>query len=51
MVDTEIFEIFKANEQFIDVVFNLLDSEGVEERLNPIIITMKGLNLKYSSTM
>lgn len=51
MVDTEILEIFEPNKQFIDVVLDLLDSEGVEEGLNVIRITMKGLNLKYSSTM
>jgi hypothetical protein len=51
VVDTEILEIFEPNQQFIDVVFDLFNSEGVEEGLNLIRITMKGLNLKYSSTM
>jgi hypothetical protein len=51
VVDAEVLEVLEADEQLEDVVLDLLDGEGVEEGLASGRGTMKGLNLKYSSTM
>ena len=36
MINSKILQIFKSNEQFIDVMLDLLDIEGVEESLELI---------------
>lgn len=51
MVDSELFQIFQANEKFVNVVLDVLNSESVEKGLNRKKDTMKGLNLKYSKTI
>lgn len=33
MIDPQLLQIFQSNKQLIDVVFDLLDGEGVEEGL------------------
>ena len=33
MVDAEVLEVFESDEEFVDVVLDLLDGEGVEEGL------------------
>ena len=51
MVDSELFQIFQADEKFINVVLDVLNTESVEKGLNRKKGTIKGLNLKYSKTI
>jgi hypothetical protein len=51
MVDSELFQVFQADEKFINVVLDVLNTESVEKGLNRKKGTMKGLNLKYSKTI
>ena len=51
VINAEFFEIFEANKELENIMFNVLNGEGIEESLDRERNTMKGLNLKYSKTI
>jgi hypothetical protein len=51
VINAEFFEVFEANKELENIMFNVLNGKGIEESLDRERNTIKGLNLKYSKTI